>query len=291
MTTGPLPSGLAPPPGGRAGGGGLAGRILPPAVALALLLLAWEAWVRIRDIPDFVLPPPSRVARTAIDSWHLLPEHLGTTFLETVLGLTAGALAGAGVALLIGGLTLARRSLGPLLVASQTIPMIVLAPLFAIVFGFGLTPKVVVVALVTFFPVAISTVAGLDGADDELVDLVRALGGGPATVLRVVRVPAAIPSFIAGLRISSAYAVAGAVIAEGAGGTQGLGFFITRSQASFRVDRIIVAVVVVAAMSAVLYGLVGLLGRLATPWQQADDHAVLPATPATPVIPNPKVST
>ncbi len=286
-----MTSGMEPGPAtGADTSTGLLGRVLPPAAVLVLLLVAWEAWVRLRDVPDFVLPPPSRVASTAATSWHLLPGHLGTTLLETVLGLLAGALAGAAIALLVSAFPLARRSLGPLLVASQTIPMIVLAPLFAIVFGFGLTPKVVVVALITFFPVAISTVAGLDGADDELVDLVHALGGGTATLLRVVRIPAAVPSFVAGLRISSAYAVAGAVIAEGTGGRQGLGFFITRSQASFRVDRIILAVVVVAAISAVLYGLVGVLGRIAAPWQRAGEDPVLPATPSIPVIDHPEVS-
>lgn len=268
----------------------LLGRVLPPTIVVILLLVAWEAWVRVRDIPHYVLPPPSRVAATAVDSWHLLPGHLGTTLLETVLGLVAGAAVGVGLALAVVGVPIVRRSIGPLLVASQTIPMIVLAPLFAIVFGFGLTPKVVVVALITFFPVSISTVAGLDGADDELVELVRALGGGTLTVLRTVRVPAAVPSAIAGLRISSAYALAGAVIAEGTGGSQGLGFFITRSQASFRVDRIILAVVVVAAASAFLYTLVGLLGRVAAPWRQAGDHLIVPSTPSVPLIPNPKVS-
>lgn len=288
MTADPTPSGLGP--AGDRGDVSLLARIVAPTVVVVLLLVAWEAWVRVRDVPDFVLPPPSTVAGTALDSWHLLPGHLGTTLVETILGLVAGALAGIALALLVAGVPLARRSLGPLLVASQTIPMIVLAPLFAVIFGFGLTPKVVVVALITFFPVAISTVVGLDGAEAELVDLVRALGGGPARVLALVRVPAAIPSAIAGLRISSVYAVAGAVIAEGTGGSQGLGFFIKRSQVSFRVDRIILAVVVVAALSAVLYGLVGLLGRLATPWQHADDHPLVPPTPATPVIPNPEVS-
>ncbi len=285
------PTGLGAVPGSRPPGSPSGpARWLPPTLVVLAALGTWEAWVRIRHVPDYVLPPPSRVARTAVDSWHLLPGHLGTTLLETVLGLVAGAAAGVGIALLVSGVPLARRSLGPLLVASQTIPMIVLAPLFAIVFGFGLTPKVVVVALITFFPVTISTVAGLDGADDELVDLVRALGGRTGTVLRVVRGPAAVPSFVAGLRISSAYAVAGAVIAEGTGGSRGLGFFITRSQSSFRVDRIILAVVVVAAISAALYGLVGLLGRLATPWQGAGDHPVVAATPSAPVVPHPEVS-
>ena len=163
---------------------------------------------------------------------------------------------------------LARRLLEPLLVASQTIPMIVLAPLLVIWFGIGATPKIVVVALITFFPVAISTAAGLAGADPDLVELVRSMGARPGQVLRVVRVPAAIPSFFAGLRIAAAYAVAGAVIGELVAGDRGLGVFINRSRSSFQVDRIFVAVVVVAVLSALLFAAVGVLARLASPWQR-----------------------
>ena len=258
----------------------LAQRAWPPVALLALAFTAWEGWVRLRDVPEYVLPPPSQVAATAVESGHLLPAPLGTTLLETGLGLLAGLVIGAGVALLVVAVPFARRSVGPLLVASQTIPMIVLAPIFALVFGIGLVPKVVVVALVTFFPVAISTIAGLDGADDELVDLVRSLDQRTSALLRVVRIPAAVPALVAGLRISSAYAVAGAVIAEGTGGDRGLGFFINRAQGSFRVDRVIVAVVVVALISAVLYGLVGVVGRLIAPWAH-----FAPASPLTSSVP------
>lgn len=260
--------------------------VLAPVVLVGLVVAAWEGWVRLRHVPDYVLPAPSQVAAAVPETVRLLPEHLVTTLGETALGLVFGAVGGVAVAVGVAVMPLVRRSVGPLLVASQTIPMIVLAPLFAVIFGFGLTPKVLVVALVTFFPVAVSTVAGLDGADDELVDLVRGLGGSPATVLRVVRAPAALPAAFAGLRISSAYAVAGAVIAEGTGGSRGLGFFINRSRASFQIDRIIVAVVVVALLSALLYGLVGLLDRLATPWRRADARPV-PITPSIPPSPTP----
>ena len=124
------------------------------------------------------------------------------------------------------------------------------------------------VALITFFPVAVSTAAGLAGADPDLVELVRSMGARPGQVLRVVRVPAAIPSFFAGLRIAAAYAVAGAVIGELVAGDRGLGVFINRSRSSFQVDRIFVAVVVVAVLSALLFAAVGVLARLASPWQQ-----------------------
>lgn len=262
------------------------GRWLPPAALLLAIVGGWEVWVRIRNTPDYILPAPSQIAAATGDAAPLLPGHLATTALETVLGLIVGAAVGAGVALLISAVPLARRTLQPLLVASQTIPMIILAPLFALWFGLGLTPKVLIVALITFFPVTVSTAAGLTSADDELVDLIRALGGSPRTVLRLVRIPAAVPSFFAGLRISAAYAVAGAVIGESVGGSSsGLGRFINRSRQAFLVDRVMVAVVIVALLSAALYALVGVLGRWATPWLRPS-RATAPAvaTPALPVI-------
>ena len=165
-----------------------------------------------------------------------------------------------------------RRVLEPLLVASQTIPLIVLAPLLVYWFGFGMTPKVVVVVLIVFFPVAISTAAGLAAADREQIDLVRSLGADRLTVLRLVLVPSALPSFFSGLRISAAYAVAGATLGELIGGRSGLGIYIARSQRAFRFDQILAGVLVVATLSAALFGLIHLLARLATPWRYVDDE-------------------
>lgn len=241
----------------------------PPAVVVLAVLGLWEAAVRIRDTPPFVLPAPSRIAVAAVDAAPLLPRHVWATLLETVVGLTLGAAVGLAVALAVVSSSWVRRGLGPLLVASQTVPMVVLAPLFLLWFGIGLTPKILLVALITFFPVAVSTIAGLDSADEDLVELARALGARRPMVLRVIRIPGAVPSFFAGLRISAAYAVAGAVIGEANGGDRGLGVFINRSKQSFLVDRIFVAVALVVVVSAGLYALVGLAGRLATPWRRA----------------------
>ena len=240
----------------------------PPLLMVAVLIGAWELWVVVRDSPPYILPSPVRVAGAFGETAGLLPRHILWTVLESLVGLAAGAVAGAAVAALLAGVPLARRLLEPLLVASQTIPMIVLAPLLVIWFGIGATPKIVVVALITFFPVAVSTAAGLAGADPDLVELVRSMGARPGQVLRVVRVPAAIPSFFAGLRIAAAYAVAGAVIGELVAGDRGLGVFINRSRSSFQVDRIFVAVVIIAVLSALLFAAVGALARLASPWQR-----------------------
>ncbi|MPY94515.1 MAG: ABC transporter permease subunit [Acidimicrobiia bacterium] len=241
-------------------------RWLPPLALLAALVLIWEAWVRVRGVATYVLPPPSHLWPAFWEARPLLGAHLRTTLAETVAGVVLGAALGAVLAVAVASVGLLRRALEPLLVASQTIPLIVLAPLLVLWFGFGMTPKVVVVVLIVFFPVAVSTAAGLTSADPEQVDLVRSLGASRHQVLRLVTVPTALPSFFAGLRISSAYAVAGAVYAELIGGSSGLGLFIERSRRSYRVDQVLVAVVLIALLSAALFGLVHLASRLFTPW-------------------------
>ncbi|CAN5572168.1 ABC transporter permease [soil metagenome] len=243
-----------------------AGTWLPPLLLLAALLGLWEGWVWWRDVEPFLLPAPSAVWAAFLESRPLLGDHLLTTATEALAGLVLGAAVGAALAVVIAATPLARRVLYPILVVSQTVPMIVLAPLLVLWFGFGMTPKIVVVALIVFFPVAVSTVAGLAGADRDLVELVRSMGADRRQILRMVLFPAAVPAFFAGLRIAAAYAVAGAVIGEWVGASQGLGIFITRSQSSFQVDRVFVAVTIVALLSMTLFGLVHLLARRASPW-------------------------
>lgn len=240
--------------------------IVPSLAVIGAGAAFWEVWVRARDTPDYVLPPPSQIWDAFVADRGLLGHHLVPTVIEAALGLAAGTAAGVVLAVLIASSTLARRVLGPILVASQTIPMIILAPLLALWFGFGLTPKVVVVALITFFPVAIATAGGLAGAPPEQVELIRSMGATRADVLRRVRVPNALPALFDGLRIAAAYTVAGAVIAEWTGASKGLGIYISRSQASFRVDQVFVAVVIVALLSTALSLLIGGLARLACPW-------------------------
>ena len=166
-------------------------RAAPPLVLVALVLAAWEGWVRWRDTPAYLLPAPSRIASAAVDAAPLLGDPVVVTVGQTLTGLAIGAAIGGALAVLVAAVPLARRALGPVLIVSQTFPTILLAPLLVVVFGLGSTPKVVLVALVTFFPVAVSTTAGIDGSDVELVELVRALGGGRSAVLRLVQLPAA----------------------------------------------------------------------------------------------------
>lgn len=240
----------------------------PAALFLVVLVAVWEWTVRARDVADYLMPPPSQVWTAFLDQRGVLPAHIQTTLTEALLGLFFAVVLGVGLAALIASLPLARRVLYPVLVVSQNIPVLVLAPLLAVWFGFGLMPKVLIVVLIGFFPIAVNTAEGLMNADREMIALVRSMGASRWQVLRTVLVPSAVPSFFAGLQIGAAYAVIGAVIAEWMGASSGLGLFITRSQRAFRTDQIFMAVVVIALVSIALFVSVQLLARLAMPWRR-----------------------
>lgn len=245
--------------------------VVAPVVAFIALLGLWQAWVQVKGVEAYVMPSPGRIAATAVDVAPRLPAHVRTTLGEAALGLAIGAVAGVALAVLISRFRLARQVLYPLVAISQTIPMIVLAPLLVIWFGFGLTPKVVLVVLIVLFPVLVATVGGLDDADPEMVDLVRSMGGSRRQVLTLVQLPSARPAFFSGLQIAGTYAIGGAVIAEylgGSVGATGLGRLIQRADASYDVDVIFVAVAVVALLTAALFALIGVAARLAVPWNQ-----------------------
>lgn len=248
------------------------GSWLPPTLVVIAFLGLWELGVRVFDTPAYILPPPSAVWTAFGEVRPLLGEHIITTTTEALAGIAIGSAVGVALAVGVWAVPLFRRLTYPLLVGSQTVPMVVLAPLLVLWFGFGLTPKVVVVALIALFPVAISTVEGLASTDREQIDLLRSMGAGRGDILRLVLLPAATPAFFAGVRIAAAYAIAGAVIGEWVGASSGLGLFLTRSQNSFRVDRVFVGVAVIAVLSVALFGIVDLLARLAAPWQQVHNE-------------------
>ena len=240
---------------------------LPALLLLAGLLGLWEAWVAAFDTKPYVLPAPSRVWEAFLQTREALPRHIRATLGEALLGLGLAAVVGVLLAAALALVPFVRRVLYPIIVVTQTVPMVVLAPLLIIWFGFGMTPKVLVVALVGFFPIVVSTYDGLASADREMSGLVRSMGGGRRAVFRYVLVPGAVPAFFAGLKIAAAYAMFGAVVGEWVGAHEGIGVYINRAQASFRVDRVFVGVAVIALLSMALFAAVHLIERVATPWK------------------------
>lgn len=240
-------------------------RIVPPLVSVAVLLVLWQVLGK----GSTIFPTPTRIGEAMWRTRHLLPAHILTTLTETLVGTLVGVVAGVSVAVLTVAFPLFGRAVQPLLIASQTVPVQILSPILVLWFGFGLLPKIVVVALVVFFPVAVSTSAGMRSADAETLDLVRSLGATKRQEFRLLLAPAAIPGALSGLRISLTYAVAAAAISESIGATSGLGLYIARSQRSFRYDQVFVGVLIVTALSIALFSIVYLLDRVLCPWRRA----------------------
>jgi ABC-type nitrate/sulfonate/bicarbonate transport system permease component len=244
-------------------------RALLPALSLSgLLLLVWEGLVRWFDLPDWLLPAPSLVVQTFFTSLPILREHVAATLYTTILGFGLALIVGFGLAFLIDASTLLRRALYPLLVVSQTIPVVAIAPLLVVGFGFGALPKILVVALVTFFPIVVNTIDGLSTTDRDMLRLMRAMDADYWALLRWLRLPAALPAVFSGLKIATTYSLIGAVLAEWIGASTGLGVFIARSLRAFRTDQVFVGALVTSLLTLVLVGCVAALERSLTAWHK-----------------------
>lgn len=256
------------------------GRTWFAPLGLVLSLVAiWEVGTRAADVPSYVLPPPSEIAGVVLTDPGLLAGHAVATATTALIGLAIGTLAGL---LLAGALATwqpARAAVLPLLVVSQSIPMVVLAPVLVVWFGFGLLPRVLVVALVCFFPIALSATAGLLAADRDQVALVRSMGAGRLTVARHVSIPGAMPSVFTGLKLAGAYAMFGAIVGEWIGASSGLGIYIERSRASYATDQVFAGVAVIAGISVLLFLALSALERRATPWRHVEATQPLQETP------------
>jgi ABC-type nitrate/sulfonate/bicarbonate transport system permease component len=241
-------------------------RVLP-SLLLITALFAWELACRAFAVPDWVLPPPSAILAALLRDYRLLLLNLSVTMQEIGLGLIVSIVLAIVLAIGIVASRLIERSVYPLVVASQAIPIVALAPLLLIWFDYGLTPKVIVVVLICFFPIAVNMVDGLRGVDHELIDMVRSLGASKWQTLRFVRLPAALPAFFSGLHVAAAVSVIGALIGEWIGASAGLGYLMIRAAAQFHTDRVFAPVLVSALVSIALFASVTWLERQTLPWR------------------------
>ncbi len=241
---------------------------LPPFALLSALIAAWEVIVWRLDLPAWLLPPPSRILTTLINNLPVLGEHITTTLSVTAPGFGLALIGGFTLGVLIDASPLLRRAVYPILVTSQTIPIVAIAPLLVVGFGFGMLPKVLVVALVTFFPIVVNTADGLQAADRDQRRLLEAMGANYWQSLRLLRLPAALPSIFTGIKVAVTYSIIGAVLAEWIGASAGLGVYIARSLRAFRTDQVFVAALTTSLLTIALFALVVLLERWIISWRE-----------------------
>ena len=239
-------------------------RLWPVAAAFAAFVVAWKLLVVLGGLPVYILPAPEQVAVRFVTAWTdgTMAPHAWTTIVEVALGFAVGASAG-----VVAGYALARwraveQVLSPYLVAAQAVPILALAPLLALWFGPGLLAKVVICALIVFFPVAIATMVGIRSIDRGLLELARSLRATSRRILVDVEIPGALPSIFGGLRVGVTLAVVGAIVGEWAGADQGLGVLVNLARGSlFDIPLLFATLVTIALLGIVCYALVVLAER------------------------------
>jgi ABC-type nitrate/sulfonate/bicarbonate transport system permease component len=238
---------------------------LPAALLMGLVLL-WESAVRALRVPAWLLPAPTDILQAMAMAHSLLVWHSWITFQEVILGFLVSLAVGIGLALAIAYSRLVERTVYPIVIASQTVPIVAIAPLLLIWFGYDIGPKVVVVALICFFPIVVNTVDGLRSIDPDMVHMLLTLGARRRHIFFKVQVPNSLPYLFSGTRVAITVSVIGAVIGEWVGASAGLGYFMVRSASQFLTARVFASLVVLAVMGIALFLMVSLIERMAIPW-------------------------
>jgi putative hydroxymethylpyrimidine transport system permease protein len=244
---------------------------LAPLLVLGAALGGWEALARLGGVENYLLPAPSEVARALVEDRHLLLSDTWVTSREVVLGLALALALGIAIAIALHLFPLLRRAFYPLVVASQAVPVIVIAPILVIWFGFGIAPKLIVIALICFFPVVVNTLDGFASVDRAQVRMLRTLDASRADVFRYLELPSALPYLFSGAKIAVAVAVIGAVFGELVGSDAGLGHAIQVGTAELLTARVFAAVLILSVMAIALFGIVAALERWALPWARGPE--------------------
>lgn len=243
-------------------------RVAGPIAAVALLLVAWEAFARYAGLDQLLVAGPVDVARTFGSDAGLLADNTWVTAREALLGLLLACVFGVASGLALHLSPFLRDATMPLIVGSQAVPTVVLAPLLVIAFGFGIGPKLIIVAIACFFPITVGTFDGLRSADPQLLQLMQSLGATRMRILRLAELPASLPRMLSGMRIAATWAFISAVFAEYAGSDAGLGYLIARGTPSFETSRVFAAILILTFASLALYGLLALIERRFVPWER-----------------------
>ncbi|MDO8685860.1 MAG: ABC transporter permease [Clostridiales bacterium] len=246
-----------------------------PLAFFILSIVLWQLVIASKLIPGYILPSPWGVVKALSSSFPLIADHTVVTLIEALSGLGVAILLSIVFAILMDISPLLKKGMYPLIVISQTVPVISLAPLIALWFGFGILPKALVVALVCFFPMVVNLVEGFDSVDADMRNLFRSMGARRMQIFRFLKMPAALPGFFAGLRISATYSIMGAVIAEWLGGEGGLGVYLVRVKHSYDLERVFAAILVIIVLSMAIFGVVVILQKVLLPWMRVNKDEII----------------
>ncbi|MBO5373243.1 MAG: ABC transporter permease [Lachnospiraceae bacterium] len=236
--------------------------------AIAGILLIWQFICVLEWVDGFMLPSPIQVLVAFIEEFPILMENSVVTLAEAFIGLGMGILFGFIMAVLMDQFDVLYKAFYPLIILTQTVPAVAIAPLLVLWFGYEMTPKVILIVITTFFPIAVGLLNGFKSADRDAIHLLRAMGAGRWQIFRYIKLPGAASQFFAGLRISASYAVVGAVISEWLGGFAGLGVYMTRVKKAFSFDKMFAVIFLISFISLLLMKAVDILQKKCMPWEK-----------------------
>lgn len=238
-----------------------------PAIALVIAAIAlWELLIWLLDVPDYLMPSPSDIARTFKEDWSLLVSNTGVTLKEVAIGFFIAVAAGLSIAVVLHLSPTLKRAIYPILIASQSVPTVVLAPILVILLGFNIGPKLAIIGLFCFFPIVVNGVDGLESVDREYIRMMLTLDADRWSIFRRIEFPSALPLIFSGTRIAATYAAIGAVFGEWSGADAGLGYVMLAATPTLATARILAVVVILTFMALSLFFLVTLIERLTIPW-------------------------
>lgn len=239
---------------------------LIPITFIAILISIWHITVTSGYIKSYMLPLPKNVITTFFEILPEIKQHLIVTLQEALYGLLIAIVLSIVLAVLMDNIKIIKKAVYPVLIISQTIPIIVLAPLFAMWFGFYMLPKIIVVALVCFFPIVVSLLEGLESVDDDLINLMKSMGASKLKIFTLVKFPASMVNFFSGLKVAATYSIMGAIIGEWMGGKAGLGLYMLRAKKSFLIDKVFAVIFLIVIISMTIFKLVSISQYLLMPW-------------------------
>ena len=239
-----------------------------PVIPIAAILITWQILSTSGLIPPYMLPTPVRVISVFIDDFQLLMKHLSFTLMEAMAGLTLAVIAAFILSILMDANRFIKQSMTPILLLTQTMPVIAIAPLLILWMGYGLAPKITLVFLTCFFPVTIGLLGAFASADNDALRLLQSMGAKKWQLYRYIKIPQGLPAFFSGLKIAASYSIIGAVVAEWLGGDAGLGVYMIRVRRSYSFDKMFAVIILVSILSLLLIKLVSLIEKKSMPWRK-----------------------